>query len=115
MVIEDAFSRNHVRQVAEWVRTNRIDAVLSDHDQGLEILTGGGFRVPGEVGLACLSVTSVRAVAGIDPQFAEMGRAGLSLLHSLVTGSDLGVAVRASRLLLAGAWIDGDSLPCRAG
>lgn len=109
--IEDATSRSQSRQLAEWVRANRIDAVLTDLERGPEITACNGLSVPGDVGLACLGVTRGLAVAGVDPQYAEIGRAGLSFLHSLVAGNELGVSVRTSRLLLAGAWIDGDSLP----
>lgn len=68
-----------------------------------------------EAGQTCLSVMNDRSLAGIDPHFAEIGRAGLSRLHTLVVGNDFRVSCHARKLLVAGSWVDGDSLPDRAG
>lgn len=115
LAIGDDFNRKQARRVAKWVRENRIDGILTDADHGPDMMADSGLRAPDDVGLACLGVMGDRSLAGIDQHFAEIGRAGLSLLHSRVAGSGFSVPGHARKLLVAGSWVDGDSLPDRAG
>lgn len=115
LVIGDDSNKQQAKRLAKWVRENRIDGILTDADHGSEMLADSGLRAPDDVGLACLSAMNDRSLAGIDPHFAEIGRAGLSLLHSLVVENDFRVSSHARKLLVAGSWVDGDSLPDRAG
>jgi LacI family transcriptional regulator len=114
-VIGDDFNKRQAKRIAKWVCENRIDGILTDADHGAEMIADSGLRAPDDVGLACLSVMNDRSLAGIDQHFAEIGRAGLSLLHSLVVVNGFRVSGHARRLLVAGSWVDGDSLPDRAG
>ena len=102
------------KQITNWVRTNRIDGILTDSGIRPEILAACAILRTGEVGMACLDTTCNHQVAGVDPMYPEIGRAGITLLHSLVTGSGTGASVRGTRLCVTGAWIDGDSLPRKA-
>lgn len=113
LCIGDDFNKQQAKRVAKWVRENRVDGILTDADYGPEMMADSGLRAPDDVGLACLSVRNDRSLAGIDQHFAEIGRAGLSLLHSLVVGNGFRASSHARRMVLAGSWVDGDSLPDR--
>jgi DNA-binding LacI/PurR family transcriptional regulator len=97
--------------IAKWVRVNRIDGILSDSGGIGGMLADGGLSVPGDVGVACLGLMNDRSLSGIDQHLAEIGKAGLSLLHALVVGGGCRVSGHARKMLVPGSWVDGDSLP----
>jgi LacI family transcriptional regulator len=114
-VVGELSNRGRAKSVAKWVRENRIDGILTDIPQCPEILANGGLRVPDDVGLACTNVMEISVSAGIHQDLAEIGRAGLLMLHSLIVENARGVPGILQQMLVQGAWVDGDSLPDRAG
>lgn len=99
--------------IANWVRGNEIDGILTDFAGCHELLTEGGFRVPDDLGLACTNVTEIPVAAGINQLPEEIGKAGVSLLNSFIEGIECGVPKTPRQLLVGGIWVDGETLPDR--
>ena len=97
--------------IANWIRANDIEAVLTnDHSLG-RLVEKAGFAVPGEVALATLSRGKGGQFAGIDPELEEIGRTGIQMLDSFMRDSSRGPQRLLRQVAIEGTWIDGDSLP----
>ncbi|MEO7101226.1 MAG: LacI family DNA-binding transcriptional regulator [Luteolibacter sp.] len=110
-VVGELSNSGRAQLVAEWVRKHRIDAILSDSSQCPEILTKAHLRVPDDIGLACTNILDIPITAGINQNPAEIGRAGLLMLHSLITDNARGIPPMLTQMLVQGTWIDGGCLP----
>ena len=110
-LVGELSNTGRTRLVADWVRKNRVDAVLTDVAQCPGILAKAGLRAPEDVGLACINIHDISIPAGIDQNPAEIGRVGLLMLHSLITDGARGIPVIFRQLLVEGTWTDGASLP----
>lgn len=107
--------RGRAKSVVKWVRENQVDAILTDIAQCPEILSEGGLRVPDDVGLACTNVMEISVSAGIHQNSTEIGIVGVFMLHSLMSENARGIPGIVRQMLVQGEWVDGDSLPDRAG
>ena len=91
--------------VGTWIRTKRIDAVLTDHAPLARCLVSGKFPVATIVG------GEGSSLAGIDPEFEEIGRTAVRMLDSLTSGGDMASARLFRQVAIEGTWIEGSSLP----
>lgn len=103
------------KQVAQWVRKHRVDAILTGLAELPEILKKAGIRVPDDVGLAGTSILDIPISAGIDQHSAEIGRVGLLMLNSLINDGAKGIPPIFRQILVEGSWVDGPSLTDRSG
>jgi LacI family transcriptional regulator len=94
-----------------WLKTNKPDAILTDVCELRAMLNEVGWRVPGRVGLAALSVLDGNADAGIDQNSYEIGRAAVQLLISLINHNECGIPKICRELLVEGSWVNGKTLP----
>jgi LacI family transcriptional regulator len=97
--------------IANWIRTNHIEAVLTDDHSLGRLVERAGFSVPGEVALATLSRGKGDPFAGIDAELEEIGRTGIQMLDSFMRESPAGPQRLLRQVAIEGTWIDGDSLP----
>jgi DNA-binding LacI/PurR family transcriptional regulator len=106
-----------VREVAflrAWLEQYRPDAILTDLRAVPTWLQKSGYRVPEDIGLAALSVLDSGIDAGIDQNSAEIGRAAVQLLISLVNHNECGIPKICRELLVEGLWVDGKTLPAKS-
>ncbi|HEU5396263.1 MAG TPA: LacI family DNA-binding transcriptional regulator [Verrucomicrobiae bacterium] len=97
----------------DWLRKYRPDAVLTDIGPIRRLLEKTDHQVPQDIGLAHFSILDGDADAGIDQRSAEIGRAAVQLLISLINHNERGIPAVCRELLIEGRWVDGDSLPPR--
>jgi LacI family transcriptional regulator len=112
-VVGELSNTGRARLIADWVRKNRIDAILTDVAQCPELLAKAGLRAPEDIGLACVNIHDISITAGINQNPAEIGRVAMLMLHSLITDHARGIPAIFRQLLVEGSWVDGDSLPNR--
>ncbi len=99
------------KQLACWLARHRPDAVLTDIAMLKQMLEAEGFRVPGDVGLATLSVLDGNATAGIFQDSETIGRAAVEILVTRINSNHEGISASVQETLIHGRWIDGDTLP----
>jgi LacI family transcriptional regulator len=112
-IVKKASMQENARQVGQWVRKYRVDAIFTDHAALPEILENAGISVPGDVGLAVTTLLDAPATAGIDQHSEEIGRDAVSHLCSLIASRSTGVPEISRETLVRGTWVNGPSMPRR--
>jgi DNA-binding LacI/PurR family transcriptional regulator len=95
----------------DWVRANRLDAVVADDAATGDWLAKAGFSVRGGLALATLSANRWDDVAGIDPEFSDIGRMAIRMLDELLRETIFRAVPRFRQVAVEGTWIDGESVP----
>ncbi len=97
-----------------WVRRARPEAVLTLHPPAAEWVRGMAGRR--RIGLALLDLEpGMREVAGLDQNGEEIGKAAVDLVAARLLAHDLGLPDHPHLVTVEGTWVDGPSLPMRAG
>jgi hypothetical protein len=76
-----------------------------------EILEQLDLRIPGDIGLAAISILDGKADAGIDQNSERIGEVSVATLISLMTQAQYNIQVIAHEILVESKWVDGQSLP----
>jgi DNA-binding LacI/PurR family transcriptional regulator len=96
-----------------WVDREKPDAVISWADAHCHMLEKSGRRVPRDLGFALLSLekryTRFRDFSGLDQNYAHVGAAGLSLLHSQCLTRSYGVPDVRLAVVVDGTWHPGST------
>ena len=95
--------------VRDWVRACRLDAVLVDHPSTASRLAMAGLMVPRDLAVATLTATASAGMAGIDPEFTDIGRTAVRMLEELLRETSSGAAPRFRQVAIEGTWTDGES------
>jgi len=96
-----------------WLDRSRPDVVLGLTGREKPHLETLGFRVPEDVGLACLVRPMDSQFAGIDEKNEIMGAAALEVVAAQIARNEFGIPKHPKLTLIDGRWIDGDSAPSR--
>jgi DNA-binding LacI/PurR family transcriptional regulator len=116
LVMKDDLATSQ-RQLAQWMKKHRPDAIFTDLKEVAPMLRNLGVRVPEDVGLAVTSVLDAGADAGIYQNSEEIGRAVVLALLSLIKDHDRGTVDAEHQILrevlIMGRWQEGASLPWR--
>ncbi|HYC71591.1 MAG TPA: LacI family DNA-binding transcriptional regulator [Opitutaceae bacterium] len=115
LVLTEESTPADVRTLRRWLRTARPDALLSALGNLPEILERAGCRVPGDIGVAALSLLDGHFDAGVDQNSREVGRVAVATLAALIQQNERGIPRYCRRILVEGRWVDGSSLPPRGG
>jgi DNA-binding LacI/PurR family transcriptional regulator len=100
-----------VRTLRQWLRTAKPDAIITALGKLPDLLDRAGCRVPGDIGVAALSLLDGHFDAGIDQNSLEVGRVVMATLASLIHQNERGIPQYCRRILVEGRWVDGSSLP----
>jgi LacI family transcriptional regulator len=100
--------------IRDWIRSHRIDAVLSDTPDFGALLSSVGF-VPGrDVGWACLNLPSTdTTIAGIVSDYERIGTLAVEQVVSLSRMNQHGASSSAMVTYVPVVWRDAASLPDR--
>lgn len=105
-----------VDEVKTWVKKARPDAVLTPLPDLHSILTALKYAIPADIGLAATSVRDGGAItAGIDQNPIEIGRVAAQTLIEQINRQERGMPEHCRRVLVESKWVDGATLPPRAG
>lgn len=103
---------NLAAEIANWVRENKIDAVLGNWSSLPELLKSGGIRVPEDVGLATLDYNPhAGAKAGMRQSHELVGERAVEGLALLMKTNQRGQIRLPNITLIDGLWQDGPELP----
>lgn len=98
--------------VADWVRTHRLQAVVSDSMEFPAHVASEGLRVPQDIGFACLDLPhDSTGVAGIVPDHTRVGAQAVEQVVGLMRTNQRGLPAAASCTFVPVAWRDGESAP----
>lgn len=98
-------------KMRQWLEKYRPDAVVSNHDEPLNLLRELGCRVPGEIGFASLDrILPSDPYAGIDQMRGRCGASAVDLLVSLVETNQFGLPEYPKTLSIDGVWRDGPTV-----
>ena len=100
-------------QFERWLKRERPDAIISTIPSAGQALKQAGYRIPGDIALAAMSVVDGNADAGIYQNSEEIGRAAVLLLISMIQDNDRGIPALHREILVPGGWVDGGSMPGR--
>ena len=100
--------------IGRWARRNQVDAVLCNWFNILELLKDAGFRVPDEMGCACLCLLEPRPqLAGVVPNLRIVGANAVAVLASLMRTGERGIPEIATTTYVPSLWQEGASAPLR--
>lgn len=113
LVLSEENTPADVRTLRKWLRTVKPDAVISALGNLPALLDQTGCQVPGDLGVAALSLLDGHFDAGVDQNSTEVGRVAMATLAALIHQNERGVPQYCRRILVEGRWVDGTSLPIR--
>jgi len=103
------------RQVADWLRCYRPDAVITFPVTWYEGLKGAGFQVPEDFALASLYADEwhrrMHDHAGCLSFYEDYFRHAARMLHELVVAGQRGQTARPMELVIEPEWAEGATLP----
>lgn len=99
------------KQFAEWVEKCKPDAVVSNTQDPFHSLTKLGYRVPEDIGYACLDrLRDDDPWAGIDQQPRIVGASVVDLVSAQLQRNEFGLPACAKTVHLEGLWRDGPTV-----
>lgn len=100
-----------VDELVEWIRESRVDAILVAQDDLYDYLVERGFRIPEELGFACLDLPPERKdLAGVDQLSIEVGRQAVDQVAALYNNNEVGLPRNRLIHLVKGQWVQGNSV-----
>jgi DNA-binding LacI/PurR family transcriptional regulator len=96
---------------AEWLRRAKPEVVIDGGQQAFDWLHGHGMPMPGEIGYATLSWTSLFPErAGMDQQAEVLGAAAIDLLAAQITHNEHGIPAHPKIVMTEGVWREGKTV-----
>ncbi len=108
-------ARRHIGELRAWLKAKNPDALVTTAISLRSLLDELGLRVPEDIAVATTSVWDGNFDAGADQNSIEIGRVAVCTLASLILDNERGPPRYQRRILVEGRWVDGKSLPPRAG
>jgi DNA-binding LacI/PurR family transcriptional regulator len=105
----------YVKALVAWIKKHKVEAIFTNRSELMAVLAKAGVKIPDDVAVAVTSVLDAHADAGIDQHPEEIGRVGFLMLNSLINDGALGIPGIFRQILVEGSWVDGSTLPSRAG
>ncbi len=100
------------RRVAEWIRAQRLDVVLSSWGSVRDLLRVGGLRVPQDVACVCLCLNGPDpGLAGVIQHHFVVGQKAAEAVALLIMRRKRGLTTPNAATYVAGSWQDGASAP----
>ncbi len=99
------------KSLIDWLRREKLDAVVTKMQQVLPALRNARIAVPGEVGLAFLGEIAPNDVySGVNENPRQVGAAAVDFVVGMMQRNERGPPVLSQRLLIDGVWIEGSTV-----
>lgn len=104
--------------LSDWVRKNRIDAVIS-YESTYQQLLKGGWEIPHQLGFSLLSTWGIReekkvaSFAGFNTHVEDLAATAISFLVSLIHDQAYGILHPARSYMLGGEYQEGETVKGR--
>jgi DNA-binding LacI/PurR family transcriptional regulator len=103
------------RKLADYIRTHRLDAIVTANYQLLDVLKLAGISAPGDISVAGLSLPAAKGrMSGVVEDSERIGEAGVDILVGMIQRGERGVPPIPIRTHLEGSWHEAETLPGRA-
>ena len=103
-------------RLAEWIERYRIEAVVGNMHQLLDLLNDIGLRVPTDIGFASLDcLPSIDSCSGVDLLRGEIGAKTVDLVVEQLQNNELGLPALPKTVNIEGMWCDGNTLKKQVG
>ena len=101
--------------IARWVRRHKVDVVLCNYANILDMLEDEELKVPRQVACAtlCLGDHCSPRLAGVRPHLDLVGERAVSIVVAQLKSTERGVPEFASSIYVQSTWQDGSSAPPR--
>jgi len=96
--------------LTQWVNQHKPDAVISLLNKSLLVLRKAGYRVPEDLGYACLVGADSETCSGLRLSFECMAEATIDLLDSQIRHGQRGAPESPYTVFVEPAWVDGPTL-----
>lgn len=107
----DAASQHNITSLLRYVKTHRLDAVLTGDYKMLAILRDFGISIPDDLGVACLNLlTDSTDFSGIVEDLKCIGSVAIDQLVAMIQRGERGVPENPIRSHVEGKWHEGSSL-----
>lgn len=104
------YERWNAPSIRKWFRTHKPEALIVHDSDILELAIADlKIKVPGQIGIVCLSETS-KGYATIDQNSHEIGIAAVDLLVSMMHRNERGIPKIPGRFLIEGTWKEGTTV-----
>ena len=99
--------------LAEWVRKERVDGVISAEPRHAERLRAAGWRVPEQVAYVCFThAAEMTGVAGVANNPVAIAAAAVDMVVAQLHRNERGVPAEPRVLQISPRWVPGET--CRA-
>ena len=104
------------RRLASWIKRYKIEVVVSNMHEVIDLLRQIGLRVPEDIGFSSLDcLPSEDTCAGIDLRRGDIGAKLVDLVVEQLQNNELGLPAVPKTVTIEGIWCDGDTLKARVG
>jgi LacI family transcriptional regulator len=93
-----------------WLKDSRPEVLVTLTAHEKEWLDELGLRIPHDLDLICLNRPFNSIYTGIEENHDTVGATALELVADQVTHNRLGTPARLRRILIAGTWVEGETL-----
>ena len=101
-----------VRRVADWIRAQRLEIVLSSWGSVRDLLRLGGLQVPRDIACVCLCLnTPDPGLAGVVQHHFVVGQKAAEAVALLIMRRKRGLTTQNAATYVPGSWQDGASAP----
>jgi DNA-binding LacI/PurR family transcriptional regulator len=95
----------------KWLERYRPDSILCLHDQVRDWLRNFGVRVPADIGLAHLDITSgLEGWSGMDQKNELVGSSAVDLVVGQLHRNEKGIPMHPKCVMVESVWVDGSTL-----
>ena len=100
------------RLIPEWIRTNRVDAIISNWNELFDTFATAGLKLPDDVAFASLDVPpSMPHIAGVVQNHLLVGQRAMEQLAIMTDAYQRGVPEAQTITYIPGYWQDGNTAP----
>lgn len=112
-VLDLTDSSNHPKQIRDWMKKQKPEAVLGLTPSVVHLLSEAGYIIPTDVAFATLTRSSAvdRRIAGIDPNHRAMLSRAVGLLDQLLKANAFGIPDEPYDIVVPQVWHNGQTLP----
>lgn len=113
LLLEQRNADEDRKKLLAWFKRHKPDAILNEYAPMRSMLESIGCKIPGDVGLATMSVIDGNSDAGIYQNPELIGRAASEFAIALINRNQTGVWPNYRTTTVKGKWVDGKTLPVR--
>ncbi|MFA7342996.1 MAG: LacI family DNA-binding transcriptional regulator [Terrimicrobiaceae bacterium] len=97
--------------LAKWLKTHEPDVIVTGNDDILNFLGKAGVQVPGDLGVACVGLSSLNTqLTGMIEDSEVIGQVATDFLVAMIQRGERGLPEHPQRVIIEGRWVSGQTL-----